>query len=116
MPAGLRNRGFLDPKTCWKEWHVTEGSLKAVQEKFLKQGLINDKTNNAPTKSGIQKAAFSWAIKNQAEAHKDLEYAWKRAGFVLTDEDWKQFLRDAARLTFYQRPRRLKEFLSQNGL
>lgn len=116
MAAGLKNRGFLDPKTCWKEWHVIEGSLGSVQSKFLKQGLVNERTERAPTKSGIEKAAFSWAIENQAESRKDLQYAWEKEGHILTDEDWKQFLLDASRLVFYQRPNRLKEFLSKNGL
>lgn len=116
MPAGLKNRGFLDPRTCWKEWHVGAGSLGAVQDKFLKDGLINNKTNSVPTKSGIEKAAFAFAIEHQDEARKDLAYAWEKEGHILTDADWKQFLKDAARLVYYQRPRRLQEFLTRNGL
>lgn len=114
--AGLKNKGFLDPKQCWKEWHIHAGSLGAVQDKFLKDGLINEKTGNAPTKSGIEKAAFSWALQNQIEARKDLEYAWEKEGFVLADANWKQFLFDAARLVFHQRPRRFQRFIEQNDL
>lgn len=116
MPAGLLNRGFLDGKTCWKMWHVTEGSLGEVQKKFLADGKINEKTGRAATKSGIQKAAFSWAIMNQKEARKDLEFAWAKLGHILTDEDWKTFLVNAGKLVFHQRPRKLQEFLIGNDL
>lgn len=116
MPAGLRNRGYLDPEMCWKEWCIHSGSLKATQEKFYSQGIRNPRNDEPPTKSGIEKAAFFWAIQNQDEARKDLEYAWLKEGQVLTDERWKKFLASASRLVFFQRPRRHEEFLHNNGL
>ena len=116
MAPGLRNAKFLDGKECWKSWNVTEGSLGAVQDKMLKDGNINPKTGRPPTKSGIEKAAFNWAIENQVEARKDLERAWMREGHVLTEEDWQNFLESAAGLIFHQRPGRLEDFLSQNSV
>lgn len=115
-PAGLKNKGFLDPKTCWKVWHSENGSLSKVQDKMIREGNINYKTGRVATKSGIEKAAFMWAIKNQAEARKDLEKAWASEGFPLTDEAWKQFLAGAGRLVFYQRKNSLKEFIEENNL
>ncbi len=115
MPAGLKNKQFLDPKQCWKDWNIHEGSLGAVQKKLVREGNLNPKTDQPPTISGIEKAAFAWALENQEEARKDLEFAWSREGHVLTEEDWREFLRNAARLVFYQRPNRLQNFMSENG-
>jgi hypothetical protein len=114
-PAGLKNKQFLDPKQCWKVWHVSGGSLGAVQIQLVREGKINPKTDRPPTKSGIEKAAFGWALENQSEARKDLEFAWSKQGVILKEEDWREFLKNAARLVFYQRPNRLEEFLSRNG-
>lgn len=116
MAPGLRSKGFLDPKTCWKEWNNVEGSLGAVRKKFVQKGILNEKTGKPPTNSGIEKAAFMWALYNQKEARKDLEFSWQREGRILTDDEWKKFLINAANLVFYQRPNRLSEFLSENGL
>lgn len=116
MPAGLKNKGFLNPEECWKDWHIHEGSLRKIQEKMLREGRTNPKTGNPPTKSGIEKAAFTWALENQDEARKDLEYAWEKEGVILTDEAWKQFLVSAAKLVHHQRPGRYERFLIQNGL
>jgi hypothetical protein len=118
MAPGIRNRGFLDPKQCWKDWNVHIGSLKGIQDKFLQEGKINHKTGNPPTKSGIEKAAFAWAIDpaNQNEARHDLEFAWSKEGIILDDEAWKRFLVDAAGLVYHQRPAKFHRFLVQNGL
>ena len=116
MSAGLKNKGYLDPRTCWKLWHVEEHSLRGVQRRFQRDGVTNPKTDQSPTKSGIEKAAFMWAIHNQAEAKKDLEYAWAREGEVLDDERWTEFLVNASRLAFFHRPGRLEKFLRENGL
>ena len=116
MAAGLHGRGFLDPKECWKRWHVHHGSLNKVQESFLREGKINRNTGNPPTISAIEKSAFSWALHNQEEARKDLEYAWRNEGFILTDSEWTGFVLKAAKLVYYQRPKKLQRFVVQNGL
>jgi hypothetical protein len=118
MPLGVKIQSLLDPKRCWKEWIVTEGTLPKVQRKFLAEGIINERTGNAPTISAIEKSAFSWAIKseNHAEARKDLEYYWSKKGVIVTDEVWETFLADSANLLYYQRPLKLQSFLEENGL
>lgn len=116
MPAGLRNRGYLDPETCWKEWCIHSGSLKATQEKLYNSGVRNPRTDEPPTKSGIEKAAFMWAIQNQDDARKDLEYAWQKEGQVLTDEKWREFLANASRLVYFQRLHRHEAFLREYKL
>ena len=116
MAAGLMSRGWLDPKRCWKDWHVRLGSLNKVQDDYLRKGEFNQKTGRPPTLSGIQKAAYSWALRNQEEARKDLEYAWMKEGVILTEEDWKKAMVRAARLIFHQRPKRFDRFIVQNGL
>lgn len=115
MTPGLKNKGMLDPKRCWKEWTVSLGSLRAVRENLYINGEINPKTGQPPTKSGIQKAAFSWAIENQEEARKDLEYAWEKAGHVLTDELWQDRIVGFAKLIYHQRPGRFQKFLDKHG-
>jgi hypothetical protein len=116
MPAGIGNKGLLDPKQCWKDWNLELGTLNAVREKLRKQGVINPSTGEPPTASAIEKAAFSWAIHNQEEARRDLAQAWRNFGYVLTDEEWRSFLGRASNLVYYQRPRKLERFRVQNGI
>lgn len=110
MTAGVKKVKLLDTKRCWKDW-MRLGSLNKVQESLEKEGLINQETMRPPTPAGIEKAAFRWALENQNEARKDLEYAWHEIGMVLTDKDWKQFLTDKAKLTYYATPIKLQNFL-----
>lgn len=115
MRAGLRGHGILNPEECWRLWHE-KGSLNEVQNYFTKQGRLNPKTGNPPTKAGIEKAAFVWVLENQEQARKDLARAWKEQGEVLTDEKWTEFLVKVAKLVYHQRPRKFDRFIVANGL
>src|SRR5215207_73764 len=112
MPPGLRDRTLLDGKECWKLWNVELGTLNAVRRKFREDGLINPKTGEPPTASGIEKAAFYWAIENKTEARKDLERAWLKEGLILTESEWERVLNNMAKLVFHQRPRRYERFVA----
>ena len=116
MSAGTRDIIMLDQKECWKLWHVQLGTLNATQRYFRDKGIINPKTGNPPTKSGIEKAAFSWAIENPDEARIDLERSWMKEGIILTDEEWGRVLTKMGKLIFYQRPGRFKRFVEKNRL
>ncbi len=116
MAAGLRNRGFLDPKKCWKDWHINFGSLAAVVEEHIRTGRFNPRTDRPPTKSAIEKSAFSWAIHNPEEAKKDLAEAWLKEGVILADEEFKRLLVRWAKLVYRTSPRTLSKFLAQSGL
>ena len=116
MAPGLRNKGYLNPKECWKDWNVNLGSLGEVQKDHLSKRKTHPVTDQAPSKSGIEKAAFGWALYHQDEARKDLEYAWQRQGVILTDEDWYRWLINAASLFFYRRPIPFNKFVAQFGL
>jgi len=111
MTAGVKKVKLLDTKRCWKDW-MRLGSLNKVRSLLE----INPQTMKLPTPSGIEKAAFRWALTNQTEARKDLAFAWQEIGMVLTDEDWKKFLVDKAGLIHYDSPGRLHEFLVENEL
>lgn len=115
MRAGLRSKGFLDPKECWELWHKT-GSLNGVQNYFVQHGRLNPKTGNPPTKAGIEKAAFSWVLENQEQARIDLSHAWKAEGEILTDEKWKEFLFGVSKLVYHQRPGKFERFVVSNEL
>mgnify|MGYP000854682055 CR=1 FL=1 len=116
MAAGLRDRAMLDPERCWKLWHVELGTLNAVRRQLESEGLINPKTGNPPTNSGIEKAAFSWALENPTEARQDLARAWLEEGVVLKDEDWKKVITNMAKLVFHQRPRKFERYIEKHQL
>lgn len=109
-------KGYLNGEQCWKKWTRLGGSLKTVREELIKEGVENPKTGAPPTITGIEKAAFLWAISNPAEARRDLERAWLDHGEILTDERWKVFISDAAKLILAQSPERLEQFLADNNL
>ena len=115
MTAGIRTISVLDPERCWREW-VRLGSLNKVRNLFDDEGLRNPRTMRVPTISAIEKAAFRWALGNLEEARRDLVRAWQAEGEVLTDERWKEFLKDKAILAYYLQPRRLERFLEQHQL
>lgn len=116
MTTGLMNRGMLNPKQCWKDWSIHLGTLQAVRDKLKEEGNVNPKTGEPPTISAIEKAAYRWAIYNQEEARRDLEYAWSKEGVIVTDGKWLDFIEKASGLVFYQRPKKLARFDAQNGI
>jgi len=115
MTPGIGLKKFLDPETCWKDWIVRFGSLGKVRAELLRRGVVNEKTGNPPTRSAIEKAAFMWAADHHEEARKDLDYAWRNAGQILTDEKWREFIVGAAKLAYHQRPIRFEEFCKKYG-
>lgn len=115
MTVGMSAISILDPKRCWKEW-IRLGSLNKVRNLLEKEGLRNPRTLRVPTISAIEKAAFRWALENLEEAKSDTTYAWKTEGIMMTEEMWKEFLADKARLAYFVQPRRKKNFLEENQL
>lgn len=115
MTVGMNAISTLNPKRCWKEW-IRLGSLSKVRDLFDREGLKNPATMRVPTISAIEKAAYRWAMENQAEAKQDLAYAWQSEGIMMTEEMWKDFLIKKSKLAYFVQPRRIKIFLEQNQL
>lgn len=115
MTVGMSAIAILDPKRCWKEW-IRLGSLNKVRNLLNDEGLRNPKTMRVPTISAIEKAAFRWALENLEEAKEDTTYAWQTEGIMMTEEMWKEFLADKARLAYFVQPRRVQSFLEEHNL
>lgn len=116
MAAGLRGRLIVDPYTCWKKWHVELGTLRKVREYYRKEGIVNPRTGEPPTKRAIEMSAFNWALNNPEEARKDLDKAWQREGFVLTDDEWGLTLYKFAKACYYQRPGKFRRYVESHNL
>jgi len=115
MTAGMSTLNILDPERCWKEW-IRLGSLTKVQNLFDLEGLRNPRTLRVPTLSAIEKAAYRWALENQEEARRDLEFAWASEGEVLTEERWIGFLVDKTKLAYFVQPRKIERYLEKHDL
>lgn len=115
MTVGMSLIAILDPKRCWKEW-IRLGSLNKVRNLFQDEGLRNPRTLRVPTISAIEKAAFRWALENLEEAKTDTTYAWQTEGIMMTEEMWREFLVDKARLAYFVQPRKTQRFLEENQL
>lgn len=115
MTVGVSVIAILDPKRCWKEW-IRLGSLNKVRNLLNDEGLRNPKTLRVPTISAIEKAAFRWALENLEEAKRDTTYAWQTEGIMMTEEMWREFLANKARLAYFVQPRRVQSFLEEHNL
>lgn len=115
MTVGMSIISILDPKRCWKEW-IRLGSLNKVRGMLEDEGLRNPRTMRVPTISAIEKAAFRWALENLAEAKEDTTYAWQTEGIMMTEEMWREFLVDKARLAYFVQPKKIQSFLEEHQL
>lgn len=109
---------LLDPKRCWEYW-VECGSLLKVRRRMRDEGLINPNTGLPPTNSAIQKAAYRWVVEspeNTNAAKERFIYESSLRGQPANDDEWKRKLYRVGHLLYYQRPKRLREFIAQYGL
>ena len=116
MTRLFRARNLLDEKFCWKEWQKPKGSLLKVITDLNSQGKLNPDTGRPFTPSGIQKAAFRWALDNIEEARRDVEYKLNTDGRTLSERAWKEFLYDMTKLACQTEPRKFERYVAKLGL
>jgi hypothetical protein len=111
----------IDGGECWRRWWTLpkRTSLKKVARQFEREGLVNSKTGKPYCGNSIRYHAWSWALKpeNQKAAYDVLRQHWAQQGRIITDEDWKFIMTEAAKnIVFKGRKRNLRRFLVQNNL
>lgn len=117
----VQGQKILDEKLCWDLWIKPGVSLPKVQSELERRGVISRKTGRPPTIQAIERAAYRYlcdAPKNvQDECRKQYEYCMTTMqARTVSDEEWKQWIVEKARLAYHQRSKKFEEFIARNGL
>lgn len=83
---------YLDSKKLFEVYWVDMGaarSIKKVVEWCRSNGMINPITGKPPTRMGVWKGIYRWALKNQDEAYAIAQKGVSQHGDFITPEEWK---------------------------
>ena len=83
---------YLDSKKLFEVYWVDMGaarSIKKVVEWCKANGMINPINGKPPTRMGVWKGIYRWALKNQDEAYVIAQKGVSQHGDFITPEEWK---------------------------
>ncbi len=101
----------LDGKEAW-DAILQYGSLG----KAIRMFKVNPHTQRRYSKMGISRAAYKWALEHLPEVKPQWTRLMIEAGLHPTEDAWKEWLRDKARVAYYYKVEIYEQFVADNGL
>jgi len=96
-PTKLNHNQFLDGERLFNKYFGEMGTSRSVAKLIgfcVSEGMVNPKTGKPPTRMGIWKAMWTWALKpeNLSRSRKVFNEGMILSGQLYNDEEWKEFV------------------------
>jgi len=101
-PTNLSRIQFLDGEKLFRLYWEDMGTSRSVAKLVnfcVSEGWTNPRTGKPPTRMGVWKAMWSWALKpeNLQKSRQMFNDGMIESGILYTKEEWKEFVTTKAR-------------------
>lgn len=101
MRYNIKHYKYLDGEELFKEYFEVMGTARSVAKLVnwcVSRGTKNPLTGKPPTRMGVWKAMWRWALapENKEKAYEIFKNSMATLGDFVAPEDWNKFIKDRA--------------------
>jgi|GEM_PF-1552179 len=116
MRYNLKNYKFLDGEELFKKYFEEMGTARSINKLVkwcISSGKINPQTGKPPTRMGVWKAMWRWALlpENSSKAFEIFRKSLSSDGEFVGIEKWNEYIHSKAVHGLQFGPKRYEEFI-----